>query len=320
MCACLLPAARTAGGTARASRAPVRCLVPALLSLAACAVAPDAEVSDAEAPLIGVDGHVDSADRACNVVLREVSRPPNGTGGWQTNGTSWIWNGTIDVNPEAVLEGSEPRVLYHYGSSPTWWQVAATAVDGAPAGFARFAFTLDHDLPGPGMSGTALANARVEVVPFLALSEGGRLFDHNRNPGDFDNYILNLGNGFSVGASAACPAHAEPPPARLVFATDWSELVVGELRAGGKARIEYDLARLATCRGTTHGFPLWDLVAHLRWSTGAEEAHSVRDGAPTVAVPAGATWVELWFHNTGVSGCEGWDSDYGANYRFAVAP
>jgi hypothetical protein len=295
-----------------------------LLATAACAAAGDDATTAGNAPLIGVDGTADAADRACHVVLRDLARPSNGTGGWQTSGSSWVWTGTIDISTEAALEGSDPRVLYHYGSSPTWWQAAAVPSDApAPPGMTRYTVTLDHDLPGPGMSGTALATATVEVVPFLALVEGGRLFDHNRHPGDFDNYILNLGNSFSVGAApSVCPGSDAPPPARLVFAADWTETAIGALAGGGRVRIEYDLARLAACRNTTHGHPLWDVVAHTRWEpSGAVESHSVRDGQPTLAIPPGTTAAVLWFENTQIGGgCHAWDSDYGANYTFAVSP
>jgi hypothetical protein len=299
--------------------------LPALaLLLTGCALAGGDDTSAGDAPLIGVDGHADAADRACHVVLRDLARPSNGTGGYQTNGSSWVWTGTIDISTEAALEGHEPRVLYQYGSNPTWWHVPAFPTgEPAPAGMTRTTVTLDHDLPGPGMSGTALSTATVQVVPFLALTEGGRLFDHNRNPGDFDNYILNLAGSFAVGAApGACPGSDEPAPARLVFAADWSETAIGVLTAGGRVRIEYDLARLTACRQSTHGHPLWDVIAHTRWEpSGAVESHSVRDGQPTLAIPGGTTAAVLWFENTQIGGgCHAWDSDYGANYTFAVAP
>lgn len=301
--------------------------LPALLALAAlpaCAIAADDDSTTAsDAPLIGVDGHADSADRGCNVVLRDLARPSNGTGGWQTSGTSWVWTGTIDVATAAALEGDQPRLLYHYGSNPTWWSAPAIPTSGAPAGFARYAVTIDHDLPGPGMSGTALSTATVELAPYLAMTEGGRLFDHNRNPGDFDNYILNLGDSFSVAAAPdTCPATSGPPPPRLVFAADWTETAIGTLRAGGTVRIEYDLARLVACRTTTHGHPLWDVIAHVLWLPGNVRAdYSVRDGQPTIPIPEATTTAVLWFENTQIGGgCQAWDSDFGANYAFPVSP
>ena len=40
-----------------------------------------------------------------------------------------------------------------------------------------------------------------------------------------------------------------------------------------------------------------------------------------VAFPAGNSGVGLWFENTQIGGgCHAWDSDFGANYAFAVEP
>ena len=190
----------------------------------------------------------------------------------------------------------------------------------ATGGFVRYDVVIDDHVPGPGMSGTALTRATIQVAPVLDLDGGGRLFDHNRNPGDFDNYVVDWAHDFRVApAAAVCPATTGTQPARLIFAADFTVAQDGALDPGGQVRVEYDDARLPSCRGTQNGYQVWDITAHARWQpSGALVDGSVRDGAATFDVPDGATALELWFENTSIYGCHAWDSAYGANYRFDV--
>lgn len=292
----------------------------ALAGLTACLEAPEADVSTG-APLVGVDGSVDSADRACNVVLRELARPRNGTGGYETAGSSWVWAGGIDISSAAAAEGLVPSMLYQYGSDPTWYEAVGTpSAVTAPEGFARFDIRLDSHLPGPGMSGTSLSTAKVQLVPFLRLAGGGRLFDHNRNADDLAAYVVDASGDFQIRTNAAaCPAVTATPTARAIFAPDYSETQIGGISPGRALRIEYDVRRLTACRNSQNGYELWDIGAHVRWlPSGATELASVRAGAATFAVPLGARGVEIWFENTAAHGCQAWDSNMGANYRFDV--
>lgn len=297
-------------------------LAPVLaLALAACVdaatPAPD-DVTAAPAPLTGVDGARDQADRACHVVLRDLGRLSNGTGGYQDSGTSWIWEGDVELSEAVVAEGATAAVVYQYGSDPTWYQVETTPspVPATP-GFVRFRVHLDQHLPGPGMSGTALTNARIQVMPFARLTGGGRLFDHNRVPGDFDNYVVSWATSFIVPRNdAVCPAAGPTPPARIAFAADHSVTQSGALVPGGQVRLEYDPARLTTCRNSRNGYDLWDITAHVRWNTGEGSSASIKNGALLVSIPTTARAVEVWFENTAVPGCQAWDSNYGQNYRF----
>ncbi|MCE9571856.1 MAG: DUF6209 family protein [Deltaproteobacteria bacterium] len=292
----------------------------ALAGLAACLDAPDVDTSTG-APLVGVDGSVDSADRSCNVVLRELARPRNGTGGYETAGSSWVWNGAVDISAAAAAEGLVPSMLYQYGSDPTWYEaIGTTSAVTAPAGFARFDIRLDAHLPGPGMSGTSLSTAKVQMVPFLRLAGGGRLFDHNRNSDDLASYVIDASGDFQVRASTAvCPAVTTTPTARLIFAPDFSETQNGGISPGRALRVEYDARRLTACRNSQNGHDLWDIGAHVRWlPSGATELASVHSGAATFAVPLDARGVEIWFENTASQGCQAWDSNMGANYRYDV--
>ena len=139
------------------------------------------------------------------------------------------------------------------------------------------------------MSGTALANARIEVVPFLALAQGGRLFDHNRNAGDLDNYAIDVARLRDLAQrpervrAAGGPARAR----RLVFDADFTQHRDGVLAPGGEVSIVYAQSRLHGCRNTQNGYQLWDITAHVQFEPGQPAARgvSVRDGAPTITVP-----------------------------------
>ena len=291
----------------------------ALISLAACVDEPVATTT-APAPLVGVDGSQDGADRSCHVVLRELQRPWTGFT-WETNGSSWVWAGTIEISEAAAAEGLTPSLLYQYGSNQTWFEAVATPSQAAPTpGFVRYQVRIDHDLPGPGMSGTAITNARIAAVPMLRMAEGGRLFDHNRNVGELDNYVMTYPDFAVWRNDTVCAPPAGPQRARLVFDADWSERREGVLAPGGEISIVYAQSRLAQCKKTQGNFQLWDITAHVRFLPGGQlRAASVRDGQATMAVPSDARSATLWFEATNTSGCHYWDSNFGANYVFEAA-
>ncbi|MDQ3369318.1 MAG: DUF6209 family protein [Myxococcota bacterium] len=299
----------------------------ALLSVALLGCVDPATESDPGegAPLVGVDGSIDAADRNCHVVLRDLDRNWTGSS-WESVTTSagsaaYVWQGVVEISTEAVGEGLVPRVLYQSGSDPSWREAVGTPLTGgATPGFARYSVRISEGLPGPGMSATSFLNTRIQVAPFLRMAGGGRLFDHNRNANDFDNYVVSKPE-FAVGtAPNACAPAAGPQRAKLVFAADFSERREGVLAPGGELTIAYDTARVPTCRHSRGGFPLWEMTAHVRFEPGLEyQTVSVRDAAATIAVPPSARSVQLWFENTSASGCQAWDSNEGANYRFDMA-
>jgi hypothetical protein len=127
------------------------------------------------------------------------------------------------------------------------------------------------------------------------------------------------------------------PPTTLSFAADWSETASGPLVAGGRLALDYDAARLPRCRASHNGNPGWQITASVRFlpadtvvergimdyaqtATGPDYYSWVHT-VPEVEIPAGTTAVEVWFMNgSGFDNpCTDWDSDFGRNYRFAVA-
>ncbi|MBU1243022.1 hypothetical protein KKD52_11545 [Myxococcota bacterium] len=314
---------------------------------AACESAPadTVEFTPAVAPMIGTNE--DGADRDCRIVLLDLARPSNNTGGWETLGSTWVWRGHIDVRTSELDEGARPAVLFHYGSDPTWWEAELQPAEGALAGFSRFAFALYDHVPSPGMSGTSLTRAVVEVIPVLTRGDH-RLFDHNRNPGEWDNYVLNLNNGFLIpwdaGVCSLVPQApvidplAAAPRATISFPAAGSPELTGRLVAGGVVTVVYEPERMTTCRDTHNGYPAWDLRAFVKFNpSGVVLDQSVRsfvtnNGTPTTTafalpadfiIPADTTSLELWFWNSGIGGgyaCQDYDSQAGANYPYAVFP
>jgi hypothetical protein len=96
--------------------------------------------------------------------------------------------------------------------------------------------------------------------------------------------------------------------------------------------IEYAHERLPNCRINYRGFPGWDIIAHAAFDGVAVPGASVLlrgngggDGTFPVAlayfpIPWEAAELQLWFENNEYPPvCIDWDSNGGANYRFALS-
>jgi hypothetical protein len=118
----------------------------------------------------------------------------------------------------------------------------------------------------------------------------------------------------------------------MTFTADWTQSAT-PLVAGQPVQVSYDPARLTTCRGDL-GYgtgPSWSIDAFYSVNGivlnesipvgGASLAnlHLAAGALPTFTPPFAGN-LEMWFENTDAFGCSAWDSDYGANYPFAVAP
>ncbi|MBK8010291.1 MAG: hypothetical protein IPK13_03025 [Deltaproteobacteria bacterium] len=300
-----------------------------------CQGPPESElVTHDQAALAGVAGDTDQADTRCQVVLRSMQRIPDETGGYRTQAGSWIWRAEIDVSDAAVSEGLTPLVYYQNAADQVFRTQSATKV-ASVGGYTRFTADVFDGMPSSGMSGTALRNTVVRVIPYLSLAQGGRLFDHNRVHEPLGMYQFTGETGLAIlDDDAVCPPRSTAAEGTLRFLARSVEQE-GALRAGGALTIEYDLGRLQTCRGTHNGFPAWDIIAHVRFLPGEQEDQgSVRafgsmGGNPAnsafaipfvTQIPADATRVEVWFENyTGAgSSCRAWDSNYGKNFGFSV--
>lgn len=292
------------------------------------------------APLSGVAAGTDHADRGCLVVLREAARVPTGPG-YEVDCSSgacfYVWRVLVDVADEVIAEGGEVTVSYQSGSDLSWWEAPAVAMaEGAPEGFERFVVLVSEHTVSPGMSLTSLMRTRIQMIPVVHMPGGGRLFDHNRLVGDFDNYELIADNEWSIDDDSAVCARAARPRSTVRFLTGWQTEQRGAVVAGGLLDIFYEPARLPDCRASYSFAPAWDIEAQGRFLPGGQEfsgsvvafelddagrRHDVpHPGTLTVEVPEDATAVELWFRNWSAMShpCESWDSDFGRNYRFDV--
>jgi len=282
----------------------------------------------------------DRADRACQVVLRHAERLPGATGGYETRCDSggvcgFVWQATIDVATAAAqTAGTTAWVQWRSTDASTWTRKQAAKVSGGPAGYQRYTVRIDSKTVGPGMSATAMQRSRLDLLPYLRLADGSRVFDHNRVTGDFDTYALVIANQWSIAEDPNACRPAGQARAVLEFKSDGSELQHGPLLAGGTGVIEYDSSRLTRCRGTSGGRATWDITANVRFLPGGQRVEqSVRTfeapgGVPdlsrvvmlpfTFTVPAGAQSAEIWFVNTGLSCSPAYDSNLSQNYRFTV--
>lgn len=127
----------------------------------------------------------------------------------------------------------------------------------------------------------------------------------------------------------------QQPQAHVRFLSGWEQSLSGELRAGGRLFIDYDLERLPLCRGSRLGMPSWGIWTHVRFHPGGQyligkllqhaagetpTAFGSRLGVYHVTVPDDATRMEVWFNNTDARFCSAWDSRYGENYWYEVIP
>lgn len=126
----------------------------------------------------------------------------------------------------------------------------------------------------------------------------------------------------------------------IAFKKNLQQLVHGDLMPGRKVKILYDAQRLPAERSTENGLKAWTIKAFykfveagpvyeadLRTESGAIQSKMSNDTAEgtimvcSIQIPEGVDHVSVWFLNTGKSGAEYWDSNFGRNYifRFAVA-
>ena len=130
--------------------------------------------------------------------------------------------------------------------------------------------------------------------------------------------------------SAAAVTSASP---LITFTAGWTDTAT-DLVAGEQAAISYDPGRLTTCRGSL-GYggdaPGWSIDASYMVNgiafneplgiagAGLANEQLPAGSLPSFTLPFAGT-LQLWFQNTDVFGCSAWDSNYGANYSFSIAP
>jgi hypothetical protein len=110
------------------------------------------------------------------------------------------------------------------------------------------------------------------------------------------------------------------------FREGFSTQINGTLTKGQSVTIDYDFRRLPLCRSTSGANPAWAITMWSQIDGGtatATDLDQTVDGyrfamPATIALPASASTLTLWFENDDVYGCNAWDSNYGQNYPLSI--
>jgi len=200
------------------------------------------------------------------------------------------------------------RAVYH--GFPAWGISAYYAVDGGQA------FTAPV---------TSFQNGTVVPVDATIVVPPGRdlaIWFSNSDEYGCSQWDSSYGNNFHFAITDGAPTlHFRWP--------DWSEEQSAPLVAGGDVLVDYDIRRLPNCRQDYNGLQSWDVVAWYRFDGGAAPGQPMsvsvtteptpyqRVQAPArISTPTGASTMDVWFENDDRTGCDTWDSAYGANYHF----
>jgi len=122
---------------------------------------------------------------------------------------------------------------------------------------------------------------------------------------------------------------------QVVFKGDFQLDVTGEIKSGSEVTILFDAERLPFERSSDEkGKSAWTISAFSQFAPDGEvskvdlqpeklsrkktsEANLLKG---VLSVPSGSREAIIWFLNTGKTGNEYYDSDFGKNYRFSVSP
>ena len=176
----------------------------------------------------------------------------------------------------------------------------------------------------------------MHLVPFIQTVSGARLFDHNRVADPLGSYSLMPSDNWTIANDpTSCPGAAPAATLAVTFATGWANSSAGDLQAGGKLDVSYDIYRMPQTLGcTTDGVDAFSpTTGFVRFEPSGRE-ESERASGPTrrrdeedsdslpleFDVPPGTTSAALWF--LGSSECNGdaWDSDFRSRTTSYAAP
>jgi len=124
---------------------------------------------------------------------------------------------------------------------------------------------------------------------------------------------------------------------QLVFKGDFQQDVTGEIKSGSEVTILFDAERLPFERSLdAKGKSAWTISAFYQFAPGgavnkvellpekaAKKTKAENGGAllkGVLSVPTESKEAIIWFLNTGKTGTEYYDSDFGKNYRFPILP
>lgn len=122
------------------------------------------------------------------------------------------------------------------------------------------------------------------------------------------------------------PTAAAADIPEIDFTSDFQESVSGDLVPGGRFKVEYDSERLTCARGGEEGLIGWNILGYVKFSENDKPSNKSLEtpGKDRILtqeydIPSDAKEVIMWFLNNGDENPEGcYDSQYGANYHFAL--
>jgi len=322
-------------------RRALRCAVTPLLAagalLVACSANEPGAPGEAQAPSVGKADSSDRADHDCVVVLRSAGSVTEYLMGPSGPPSTYL-EAKVDVADGHGVRGV--AVLYRTSNTSGRWYTA-TPDDTTPgAGVTKYRFALRHFVEG----GSSLA---IDLIPYVWLADGARLFDHNRVADDA-SYELVAANEWTVADDPEiCGGASGGPTAHYILSFPDFETTLedGPVARGGSLKVTYDGRRLREtqdCLGAEgpvsatsislfyafdDGEPVETQVEQytINYGSGCPESPCVTQQItePVIQVPARATSIALWFAcipGFSYGAQENWkyDSNYGANYVLPV--
>lgn len=225
------------------------------------------------------------------------------------------WNETADG---PIVAGSSVRISYDHDRLTECRGYTNGSDVWAIGGFASF----DGGEP-QAFALTRLSNGEaVAVEPELEIPHGAErveIWFQNSDRFGCNAYDSN------DGANYAFDIEANADLAVLSFDADYSESQSGQVVANGQVVLHYDPARLEECAASSGGYAKWSITAHYQVDDGAVKTVLVTraDGSdlvpsdPTITVGRGSE-LAVWFSATSVYGCNAYDSNLNANYRYDI--
>ena len=201
-----------------------------------------------------------------------------------------------------------PHCRAWYMGYPAWDIVASWATDGGTAHAQPVTQIVNGQRVG--------ADIVIDVPPGHDLA----LWFHASDESDCSEWDSDYGRNFHFVLQAGAPTvHFAWP--------GWSWSVDGTPAAGAALMIDYDIRRLPNCRQDYNGVQTWDVTVGYQLDVGNAASASLTTTTPDgqrvqapalIMVPSGARAMQLWFENHDRTGCQIWDSAYGANYPITL--
>lgn len=220
-----------------------------------------------------------------------------------------------------LVEGGRVRIDYdadrltgcrgNLHGQPAWTITGYHSLDGAPpTSFYVAGFSAVVDPP----------------EPIIDLDRPGDLavWFQNTSIWGCSAYDSNFGTNFHFQIGEPSPPPDPAAEATVRFGADFTTVVDGALRRGGRLLVDYAPERLEDCRGELNGGPGWTITGYYQLAGSEPESFYVAGHSATGAVDPPLIELErsgelqLWFQNTNRWGCSAYDSSYGDNYRLTV--